>query len=55
MGVDFWQKVSNAVRCKLPLDQYEEQAARHLELTSLDGNNVALAKQMLAEEEQENA
>lgn len=55
MGVDFWQKVSNAVRCGLPLDQYEEQAARHLELMSLDGNSISLAKQMLAEEEQENA
>lgn len=52
--VEFWSGVSNTVRCGLPLDKYEEQAARHLELMSLNGNNVALAKQLLAEEEQEN-
>jgi hypothetical protein len=49
-GFDFWFGVSRALGYNESLDKWEME----LEMDELNGNNVGLAKQMLAEMEGEN-
>lgn len=53
IGWEFWHKVDNSLHKKQVLDALEIEAAKFVELNSLDGHNVALAKQLLAEMEGE--
>jgi hypothetical protein len=54
MGVEFWNRVLKAIDLNLSFEDIEQECIRHIELMNMNGNNVALAKQLLAEEEQEN-